>query len=1311
MATPTKAELLARLDALAHRVETLERELEEARQRQTATAEILRVISRFPTDPQPVFDEIVRSAARLCEASFALLGRYEGEVISLAAHHNLTAEELDVSPWPLPATRGSLSGRAVVERRVVHVDDVRTDPDYAIPGVQMTAGRRSGLAVPLLRDGEPIGVLLMWRREVRPFSNGHIELVKTFAEQAVIAIENVRLFKELEGRNRDLTEALEQQTATAEILRAISSSPTEIRPVLETLVRAAARFCGAPDVMILRLEGGVLRAAAGAGPFLDRMKALSGGVEALEVPVTRESVTGRAVSERRTVHVHDLAAEPEDELPVGRDLQRRFGHRTIVATPLLREEAPLGAIALFRTEVNPFSDKQLELLRIFADQAVIAIENVRLFEALQARNADLSEALEQQTATGEILRVISSSPTDVQPVFDAIVKSAVRLCEAAFATVNPFDGELTTLGAHHNVPPEELEVLRTRVFPFRPTRETASGRALLDRAIVHIHDIRSDPGYTPVVQALARYRAGLAVPMLREGSPIGTITLWRGEVRPFSDKQIAMVRIFADQAVIAIENVRLFRELEARNRDLTEALEQQTATSEILRVISSSPTDVQPVFDAIAERAGRLCDGIFTGVFKFDGELMHIAAGHNWTPDARRDMERRYPMPPGRHQVSGRAVLTRAVVHVPDLLEDPEYPRELALAGGWRSALSVPMLREGNPIGVINVIRAEVKPFSAKQIELLQTFADQAVIAVENVRLFTELEARNHDLTVSLEQQTATGEVLRVIAGAQTDAQPVFDTIAASALRLCAASSCAVFRFDGDLIHVVALQNVNPEGAESVRQAYPAPPSRGNATARAILTRDVVDIPDVREDPEYQLQGMAAAVGFRSVLCVPMLRDGNPIGSISVTGVEVAAFSDNQVELLKTFADQAVIAIENVRLFRELEARNRDLTETLEQQTATAEILRVISSSLTDVRPVFDTIAHSARRLCEADSVGVLTYDGELIHLEALDNANPGGADALRQAYPMPANQGHATGRAILTGRPVHIPDVSKDRDYALHAVRDAGLHTVLSVPMLREESPIGVITGQRWGEPRPFSEAQIALLGTFADQAVIAIENVRLFNELQARTRELTRSVGQLTALGEVGRAVGSTLELETVLSTIVSRAGQLAGADGCSIYEYDEATERFHLRATHNFDPALVETIRAMPLRKGEGVLGRAAELREAIQIPDIAQPGAYQSRQRDILIGAGYRALLSVPLVREDQVIGSLSVNRRTPGAFAPEVVELLKTFATQSALAIQNARLFRQLEEKSREVEVASRHKSEFLANMSHELRTPLNAIIG
>jgi signal transduction histidine kinase len=581
------------------------------------------------------------------------------------------------------------------------------------------------------------------------------------------------------------------------------------------------------------------------------------------------------------------------------------------------------------------------------------------------------------------------------------------------------------------------------------------------------------------------------------------------------------------------------------------------------------------------------------------------------------------------------------------------------------------------------------------------------------VRLFTELQASNRELTAALDTQTATSDILRVISRSQTDTQPVFDTILASAMSLLRAYSGALTRVEGDQIVLVALTSTDAAGDAVVRAAFPQSLQSAEPHPQVVRERTPLNIADAQTDSRLTeaARAFAHAREFRSWVVVPLLRQAEAVGAIAVTRREPGGFTDDEIALLKTFADQAVIAIENVRLFKELQARNAELTDTLAQQTATGEVLRAISRAQTDAQPVFDIIAESAQRLCDAGYGQVALYDGALLHMTAFHNVNPEGMDALRRRFPAPADRGSAMGRALQTRAVVQIPDVLEDPAYAFKGeLQTMGFQSLLVVPMLRKDEPIGAIAVGR-PERGVFPEEQIELLQTFADQAVIAIENVRLFNELQSRTQELTRSVDQLTALGEISRAVSSTLDVETVLDTIVARATQLAGADGCAIYEYDDPTQAFHVRATHSVDPRLVETLRAMPLRKGEGVMGRATETREPIQLADIAAPGVYQTHLRDVLIRAGYRALLSVPLLREEQVIGSLSLNRKAPGEFPPEVIEVLKTFATQSVLAIQNARLFREIEVKSRQLEAASQHKSEFLANMSHELRTPLNAIIG
>jgi two-component system, NtrC family, sensor kinase len=494
--------------------------------------------------------------------------------------------------------------------------------------------------------------------------------------------------------------------------------------------------------------------------------------------------------------------------------------------------------------------------------------------------------------------------------------------------------------------------------------------------------------------------------------------------------------------------------------------------------------------------------------------------------------------------------------------------------------------------------------------------------------------------------------------------------------------------------------------------------SREWVTGRSVVDRRTIHVHDLasESDVEYRVgKAVQRQTGHRTTLATPLLREGVALGAILIRRMEVLPFSEKQVRLLETFADQAVIAIENVRLFKELEARTREATEALEYQTATSDVLNVISRSPTDVQPVFDMIAESAARLCEAQYCFVYRFEGQLLHFVAHHGLTAEVLEINRRAYPAPPSRRSVAARAVLESRVVQIPDVNADPDYALGRMAAAGgYRSAAAVPILRDGVPIGSIAVTR-APTGLLPDRQIELLKTFADQAVIAIENVRLFKELEARTQDLTRSVGELTALGEVGHALSSTLDLETVLQTIVERANELAGTAGCTIWEYNGAHAHFRLRASHYADERdavlLQASGRATVVPRGQGVTTRVMERREPVQISDITTARDYESPIRGPLIEAGHRALLGVPLVSEDEVIGVLAVTSKTPGEFEPEIVRLLTTFATQSALAIQNARLFLEIEDKSRQLEVASQHKSEFLANMSHELRTPLNAIIG
>ena len=1301
-------------------LETRNRELTESLEQQTATAEILGTVSQAQADVQPVFEVIADSAMRLFGAWSVAVYRYEAELLRLVAARGglpgsseTLKEEFQAGRRP---TGDVPRDRAVMSRVVQHVIDVETDPAWGLQYREHAKlrGFRSIVAMPMLRREDVVGVIAVTRKQVGGFTSAEIALLQTFADQAVIAIENARLLSELQAKNANLTEAhaqvtesLEQQTATAEILRVIASSPTDLEPVMQAVVENAARVCGAMDSSIFRLEGDHLRLMARHGPL--RISYAIGE----SAPVSRDTVGGRVIHDRRTIHVKDiLAAEAEFPATVSRGKAGGSTVRTMAATPLLREGRPLGVLYINRgPEPNPFSGKQIALLETFANQAVIAIENVRLFTELQEKNralteahAQVTEALDQQTATAEILRVISGSPTDVQPVFKAMLDSAVRLCSATVAGVYRLDGERLEQVVAHNATPAARGVAE-ELFGRAPSRDTVAGLTVLESRVVHIEDAReAGPAGARRFAELLNFRGILGVPLLREGIPIGAIVVGHPEVG-FTSKQIALLETFANQAVLAIENVRLFNETK-------EALEQQTATGEILRVIASSPTEVQPVFDTIVKNVVRLCDAVHSTVFRVDEGRIDLVAHHNIPPEGLEEMRRRYPAPLSVNTGSAQAARERAVVQISDVENDPtvtEARRRLARIVGYRSQAWVPMLKEDRTLGVISVSRHEAEPFPAQHITLLQTFADQAVIAIENVRLFNETKE-------ALEQQTATAEILRVISSSPTDLQPVLDAVVQNAARVCGADDVVLARLDGSVLRPAA--GVGPLPKLTPGEGYTA--TRESVAGRAVVDCRTVHIHDLEAEPEAEFPRAKARqrlIGFRTVLATPLLREGTPIGAFVVRRMQVRPFTEKQVKLLETFAAQAVIAIENVRLFTELQEKNRALTqahtqvtEALEQQTATSEVLKVISRSTFDLQPVLGTLVENAAKLCAAEQAFIFRVDRDVLRLAVAHNASPELQDFVER-NPIGPGRHTATARVALERRTVHIIDILADPEYTYEARRMHLYRAVLGVPMFRGSDLLGVITVNR-SDARPFTQKQIELVETFADQAVIAIENVRLLQELQARTDELARSVEELRALGEVGRAVSSTLDLQTVLTTIVSRAVELSGTSGGVIYEHDEVTGAFGLRASHQVEAELVEVLRGAPFRLGEGVTGRAAALKAPVQVEDLLTEREFAvALVSPIAEGLGYRSVLAVPLLLEDRVMGGLTVWRKQPGGFAPDVVHLLQTFGAQSSLAIQNARLFREIADKSRQLEAASRHKSEFLANMSHELRTPLNAILG
>jgi len=772
-------------------------------------------------------------------------------------------------------------------------------------------------------------------------------------------------------------------------------------------------------------------------------------------------------------------------------------------------------------------------------------------------------------------------------------------------------------------------------------------------------------------------------------------------------------RAFAPEArkapSTAIADLR--EQLDRRDQELGEALRQKTATSEVLSIIRRSPTDAQPVFDAIVESAARLCDAVFSVVYLYEGGQVRIAATRNFTPDATTQMNKLQQFKrPERSHAGGRAILDRAIVHVPDVLADPEYSRELALAGGWRAVLAVPLLRNSVPVGALTAAKAEPKPFSDQQIQLLNTFADQALIAIENTRLLNELRE-------SLEQQTATSEILEVISNSPTDTQPAFDAIVHSGLKLFPDAVVTISLPDRDLVKLGAIGGADEAGVEALRGRFPMPLSHEFITGTAILDRREIDLADAHKPPKELTAGAQnlLAGGYRAMTVVPMVRGDETIGSLNVVRRNPGPLSEKQRELLRTFANQAVIAIENTHLFNELRQRTGALSEALDQQTATSEVLKVISSSSGQLGPVFESMLANATRICEAAFGSMLLVEGDALRRVALHNAPPLFVEFNTKNPLIPLGQVHDLNLLFETRRPVHIADAAGTEDSPI--VKYGGARTLVIVPMLKERDVVGVIGIYRQ-EVRPFTDKQIELVTNFAAQAVIAIENTRLLNELRD-------SLDQQTATSQVlGVISSSPTDVQPVFDAIASSSVNLCGAGYCIVYSFDG--KMISVVAHHNLDRVALDALRQLwPMAPdARALIGRTILDRQVLHVSDVAAEPNYTFANTS-QAPLGIRTFLGVPMLREGRPIGAIGLYRRDVKLFSDRQIELVKSFADQAVIAIENVRLFERVEARTRELaksleelrttqdRLVQTQKLALLgqltAGIAHEIKNPLNFV--
>ena len=1259
---------------LLREIEERNSELSESLELQTATSEVLQLISANPGDLTPVLEGLVARAVALCDADSGLIWLRHGDDLRCEAQVLVKPGMEDVPKFVgdvFPASAPSVYRSSAERRAPVFVDDIVPaldgDPmrDKTVAG-----GFRSVTTIALFSDDEWIGNLNLGRQEVRPFDRSTGTILQAFADHAAIAVANAKLFNDLDA-------ALERQTAMTDVLEAVGTARLDIQPVLDRVVDHAQRLCADVTAIVALRELDVfVAAAAGPGasfaPDFDNTARKDPG---------RNTTTGELYATGRPIHIRDWNLEPPERF--ADSAARTWGHRSMLSLPLRRQDEIIGAFSFAREAAGGFSDSEVSLLQAFTDQASIAVNNARLLHEIEERNADLSESLELQTATSDILRLISAHPGDLSTVLHGIAVRAAALCDAEGGTVLLRHGDILRIEAE-NEPLDGAPSLMGREFV---AERTINRRARDSREPVFLDDFQDvrDPVGLEVARDLPNLHSFASIALLLEDEWIGSLNLSRTDVRPFDPKVAPVMQAFADQAAIAVANAKLFNDLDA-------ALERQTAMTDVLEAVSTSRSDLQPVFDRIVDHAQRLCTDTFAYVTLPDADVSVVAAAGPNIPGGDAFENRSVPL--DMNSTTGAVHATGEAIHIRDISELPadRFPNTRARQLGARSLLVLPMGRHGEVIGSIGFMRSEPGGFSDDEMSLLKAFTDQAAIAVANARLLREIEERNADLSESLELQTATSEVLQLISANPGDLTVVLEGIITRAAALCEAETGLLWLKLGDELHCEA--EVRGQGVTFVGDVVDARDKTVYSVSarrrRPVFNEDII------ADSVDALTEKNILSGVQSLVTIPLFHEDTWIGNINLGRRAVRPFDQKQATILQAFADQAAIAVANAKLFNDLDAA-------LERQTAMTEVLDAVSQARLDLQPVFDKVAEHADRLCDGSGALVVVRDGDDLILSAIAGPIPIEPERVG-GRAVAVDDTSISGAAVLRGETIHIRDWENESAarFADSPARRMGA-SALSVPMKRGGEVIGAIGFTRVAAGG-YADDEIALLEAFTDQAAIAVENARLLREIEQRNTELSESLELQTATSEILELISANPgDLRTVLEGIIDKAAPLCDADTGHVLLWDE--DRWRMRAVGDGDEAWIGA--EVPFI----AINERAMTDHAPQFVDDFRVETQGTPLESAVAGSDLRSLATIALVQDDKWIGNLCLTRRDVRPFDNKHGSILQAFADQASIAVANARLFSQLEEQTRLAEEANEAKGSFLATMSHEIRTPMNAVIG